>query len=50
MSLKLREELFVMTMKNDTKLEEELACHFKIDTRTLMNFELSTWKSQTFAL
>ena len=32
MSLKFTEELCVMTMKNDAKFEEELTCHFKIDT------------------
>ena len=26
-----------MTMKNDTKFEEELTCQFKIDTRNLTN-------------
>ena len=38
MILKLSGELFVMTMKKDPKLEEELTCCFKIDMRTLMNF------------
>ena len=28
----------VMTMKKDAKLEEEMACHFKIEMRNLMNF------------
>ena len=50
MSLKLTGEFCVMTMKNDAKIEEELTSHFKIDVRTLKNFDLSTWKSQTFAL
>ena len=31
MSFKFRVELCVMTMKNDTKIEEELTCCFKID-------------------
>ena len=31
MSLKLTGELFVMTMENDVKFEEELTCQFKID-------------------
>ena len=35
-----------MTMKNDEKFEEELTCRFKIDIRNLMNFDLSTQKSQ----
>ena len=42
MSLKSAEELYVMTMKNDAKFEEELTCHFKIDMRNLMNFDPST--------
>ena len=31
-----------MIMKNDTKLEEELTCQFKIDMINFMNFEWST--------
>ena len=50
MSLKLTVELFVMTMKNDAKQEEKLTCRFKIDMRTLMNFDPGTRKSQKFAL
>ena len=42
MSLKFPEELCVMTMKNDTKIEEELTFRFKIDMRNLTNFYLST--------
>ena len=34
MSFKFTVELCVMTMKNDTKIQEELTCRFKID----MNF------------
>ena len=34
-----------MTIKSDAKFEEELACHFKIDMRNLMNFDPSTSKS-----
>ena len=37
MSLQCTGKLFVMAMKNDAKLEEELTCHFKIDMSTLMN-------------
>ena len=37
-----------MTMKNDTKIEEELACRFKIDMRNFTNFDLSTRKSEKF--
>ena len=53
MSLKFTEELHVMTMKNDTKIEEELTCFFKIvniDMRNLMNFDPSTRKSKNILL
>ena len=50
MSSKFTGKLFVMTMKKDAKLEEELTCRFKIDMRILMNFDLSTGKSQQFTL
>ena len=46
MSLKLKGELCVMTMKNDAKFEIELTCHSKIDMRNLTNFNQSTRKSQ----
>ena len=36
--------------EKDAKLEEELTCRFKIEMRTLMNFNPSTQKSQKFAL
>ena len=39
-----------MTMKNDSKFEQELTCQFKIDMRNLMNFALSTQKAHKFAL
>ena len=39
-----------MTMKNDAKIEEELTCQFKTDMRNLTNFDMSTRKSQKFAL
>ena len=39
-----------MTMKNDTKFEEELTCQFKIDMSNLTDFDPSTRKSQKFAL
>ena len=42
MNLKFNEELYVMTMKNEAKFEEELACHFKIDMKNLTNFDRST--------
>ena len=35
MSLKFTEELCDMAMKNDTKIDEELTCRFKIDMRNL---------------
>ena len=50
MSLKFPEELCVMTMKNDKKIEEELTFRFKIDMRNLTNFDSSTRKSKKFAL
>ena len=46
MSLKFTGELFVMTMKNDTKLKEELTCSFKTDIMNLTNFDPSTQKYQ----
>ena len=50
MSLKFTEELFVMTMKSDTKIEGKLTCHFKTDMRNLTNFDPSTRNSPKFAL
>ena len=50
MSLKIAGELCVMAMTNDGKFEEKLTCQFKIDMRNLTNFDLSTQKSQKFAL
>ena len=50
MSLKFTGKLCVMTMKNDTKVVEELTCQLKIDMRNLTNFDLSTRKSQKFAV
>ena len=35
-----------MTMKNDTKIEGELICCFKIDKKNLTNFDPSTQKSK----
>ena len=46
MSLKFTEKLCVMTMKNDTKIEEELACCFKIDIRNFTKFDPSFQKSK----
>ena len=50
MSLKFTGEFCVIAMKNDTKFEQELTCQFKTDMRNLTNFDLSTRKSQKFAL
>ena len=50
MTLKFTGELCVMKMKNDSKIEEELTSQFKTDMRNLTNFDLSTRKSQKFAL
>ena len=50
MSLKFMEESCVMTMKNDTKIEEELTCCLKIDMKNLTNFDPSTRKSPKCAL
>ena len=35
-----------MTMKNDTKIEEEVTYRFKIDMRNFTNFDPSTRKSE----
>ena len=50
MSLKIAGELCVMAMTDDAKFEEELTCQFKIDMRNLTDFDLSTRKSEKFAL
>ena len=50
MRLKITEKLSVITMKNDTKIEEELTCCFKIDIRNFTNFDWSTGKSKKFVL
>ena len=47
MSLKFTEELCVMTIKNDTKIEEELTCHCKLDLRNFTNFDSNTQKSDS---
>ena len=39
-----------MTMKNDTKTEEEITCRFKIDMKNLTNFDTSPGKSKKSAL
>ena len=43
MSFKFTVELCVMTMKSDTKIQEELSCGFKIDMN-FTNFDPSTRK------
>ena len=48
MSFKFTVELCVMAMKNDTKIEEELTCRFKIDMRNFTNFDPSIRKSKKF--
>ena len=48
MTLKFTEELSVMAMKNDTKIEEELTCRFKIDMSNFTNFDPSTRNSKKF--
>ena len=42
MTLKFKEELCVIAMKNNAKLEEELTCHFETDMRSLTDFDWST--------
>ena len=39
-----------MTIKNDTKIEEELTCRFKIDMSNFTNFDLSTQKFKKVVL
>ena len=48
MSLKFTEELCVMKMKNDTNIELEMTCRFKIDMGNFTNFDPTTQKSKTF--
>ena len=47
-SSKFTEELCVMTMKSDTKIDEEFPCPCNIDMRYLTNFNPSTRKSKKF--
>ena len=39
-----------MKLKRDTKFGKESTCGFKIDIRSLTDFDLSTGKSQKFCL
>ena len=41
MSLKFTGKICIMTIKNDAKFEEELACQFKIGMRNFTNFDPS---------
>ena len=50
MTLKFTDELCIMTIKNDTKIEEGLTYRFKIDMTNLTNFDFSTRKSKKNAL
>ena len=50
MSLQFTKKLCVMTKKNDTNIEEEFICRFKIGMRNLTNFAQSTQMSQKHAL
>ena len=50
MTLKYTKKLCVVTMKNDTKIEKELTCHFKTDMRNFTNFDPSTQKSKRFCV
>ena len=47
MSVKFIVELYVMTMKNDIKIEEKLTCRFKTDMN-FTKFDLSTQKVYFF--
>ena len=40
--LEFKGKLYVMTMQNDAKFEEELTCQFNTDMRNLLNFDPST--------
>ena len=46
MNLKFTEELCVMKMNYNAKLERKLTFHFKTDMRNLTNFDSSTRKSK----
>ena len=45
-TLNVTKELNVMKMNNNTKIEEELTCRFKIDMRNVTNFDPSIRKSK----
>ena len=48
MTWKFTEALCFMTMKNDTKIEQELTCRFIKDMRSFTNSDPSTQKSKKF--
>ena len=50
MTLKFTEDLCAMTMKNNSKCEEELTFHFKTDMRNLTNFDSNARKCKKTAL
>ena len=45
-SLKFTDKLCFMTMKNETKIEKELTCRFKIDLRNFTGFDPNIQKSK----
>ena len=45
-TLNVTKELNFMKMNNNTKIEEELTCRFKIDMRNVTNFDPSIRKSK----
>ena len=50
MDFKFTVELCVMAMKNDTKLEEEVTCYFKINMNLTQNLTQALKKTKTFFL
>ena len=46
----MRTVSFAMTLKKYEKFEKELTYRFKVDMRNVTNFDLSTRKSQKFAI
>ena len=43
-------ELYIMTMKNDAKFEQELTSQFKVEIKNLTNVNPSNQNFQKFAL
>ena len=50
MSLNMKEQLFVMKMKNDAKFPGKFTCCFKIGMKSLTNFYPNTQKSKNVTL